>query len=160
VAMAARLVLMMMADRKVESHHRARRAIITHRRADRRGVDNRGRMINHRRGRILIDDRLMNDDRLGVNDRGLRWNDDLLHRLMDDHRGGLMHDHGRRLIDYWSGLHVNRWRSVNRLRLEGLRQQQARSHTCHNFTSGCPFLIASFHARERGSQHSQRCCYH
>lgn len=82
MAMAAKLVLMMMADRKVESHHRARRAIITHRRADWRGVDNRGRMINHRRGRILIDDRLMNDDRLGVNDRGLRWNDDLLHRLI------------------------------------------------------------------------------
>jgi len=134
-----------MTDREMKPDHRPR---IHRRRAVRWWAHHIDRAVHHHR-RGLIDHRswLIND-----------W---LLHdhwsRRVDDLR--LLHHHWCRLCDHHrSWLHIDRWRrvNVNRFRLECLCDQQARSHTCHDFTSGCPSFIASFHARNRGSEHCQR----
>lgn len=150
--------MMMVADRNMEPDHGTMRMIVPHRGADRWRIEYRRRMVNHGCG--LVHDGLPNDDRLSVDDGRLRLHDHLLNWLLD-------HDWRRLVHHYWSGLVNNRrrlninWRcAVCRLRLESFCQQQARSHACHYFSSGCPFFIASFHARDRCSQHSQRCRYH
>ena len=133
-------VMMMMPKRNMEPERRSG--------AVNRRIHHRRRTIDHRRG--LIDHSgLLHYDRLRVNDGGLRLHYDLLHH----ERRGLRHDDRR-------GMHVN-WRChVNRLRFESLCQQQASSHTCHYFSSGCPFLVAGVHSRDRTSENSQRCCHY
>ena len=135
----------------VVARRRADGRDVNRRRADwGRPIDNRRRVIDHGRG--LVDDRLVHHDGLGVND-GLRrsLNNDLLDRLLIDDGRGLV-NHGRR-ID------VNgRW-IVNRdgFRLEGLGDEQARSHACHDFTSGGPFPITGLEMRG-GSTDQGQCC--
>ena len=135
----------------------------------RRDVD--GRWINDRRGRIdhgswliedwrrLNDDGLLHDDAL---DHRLGINNGLWLRLDDDLRCWSVDNRRRLRDDHRSRMHINRrWRiNANRLRLECPGQQQARSHACHNFTSGGPFLIARIDTRNRSSEQSERCDCH
>ena len=107
------------------------------------------------------DDRrgLINDRRLGVNHGGLRVNDSRL-LLHHDLRCGLINDL-RGLLDHDGLLNYDRCRfCINRPRLECRGDQQARSHACHDFSSGCPFLVARVGPCDRTSENSQRCCYH
>ncbi len=125
------------------------------------GVDN-GRGTNNDRG-WLID-----HGRLGVDD-GRLLHDNLLDRLMHHHR--LRHEDRCRLsYDDWRRLRydnrrrgvVNRSRFVDddRPRFQRFGDQQARAHTCHDFTRGCPSIVAGFSPRNRTSENSQCCCYY
>ena len=150
--------MMMVADRKMEPDHWTMRMIVPHRGTNRRRINNTCRVVHHRCG--LIHHRLPNDDGLSVDHSRLRLHDHLLNWLLDHDWRRLVHHYGSGLVNNRRRLNIN-WRcAVNRLRLESFCQQQARSHACHHFSSGCPFFITGFHARDRCSQHSQRCRYH
>ena len=141
-------------------------------RADWHRTVNYGRgLIDDRRG--LLNDRLLHHDGLGVNDGSLRrLGDDLLGHdrrglLIDDggwliNHGGRIGVNGRRIVNR-DGRIINRDRGFinrDRLGLECSCDEQARSHTCHNFTSGGPFAITGFEARSGSSDHSQCCDCH
>jgi hypothetical protein len=135
-------VMVMVANREMESYDRARpvvnRRCANRRINDRRGTVNDSRLINHRGLRV-------DDCGLRVNDRGLRLHDNVLNRLMNDDR---------------CRIHINSRRCVNRPRFECLGDQQARSHACHDFSSGCPFLVACVGPCDGTSENSQGCCDH
>jgi hypothetical protein len=163
--------MVMMPERDVKADRRAVMVVargradgrdVNGRRADwRRTVDHRGRVINDRRG--LINHRLLHHDGLGVNHGGLRRRvrDDLLDGLLDDHRCGLINNRSW-LINDRRRIYVNRRWIVNRdgFRLEGLGDEQARSHACHDFTSGGPFPITGLEMRGGSSDHGQCCDCH
>jgi hypothetical protein len=143
-------VMVMMAYREMESHDRAG-AIVNGGRADWR-VDYRRRLINNGRG--LVDDR-----RLAVNHSGLSINNGRL--AVDDHlRCGLINDL-RGLMDHDRLLNDDGRRfCIDRPRFECFGNEQARSHACHDFSSGCPFLVAGVGPSDRTTENSQGCCYH
>ena len=159
MAMAITPVAVAMSERKVKSNHRAGRHVNRTRDDDRRGVNDRRRLIINGRG--LNVNGLLNHDRLSLNNRlnGLHC----LHRLLHDyvlHRDA-MHDNRRRLMDDdRRGLNVNGRRGVNRLRCQSARQQQARSHACEYFPSGCPFPITGLAYRSRCAHQCRGGCYH
>jgi hypothetical protein len=113
---------------------------------DRRGINHRSWCVNH--GRLLINDRgLLDNHRLRLNNGWGRLSGllhhDLLGRLLNDDRCGLLHDDGRRI-------------DVNgRRRINGLGDKQARPHACQNCSRGMPASIMRLNSGRRGAEYCQ-----
>lgn len=118
-------------------------------------VDDRSGLINDRRR--LDDDGLLNHDGLG--DGGV------LDRLLDNDRLGLdlLHDDGRWLLYHdRSGIDVNgRGLVDDGARFQCSRDEKSGAHSGHNLTRGCPSSITPcIGARSSGAKKSQGCyCY-
>lgn len=137
-------------ERKMETHHRSRRRTIHRRWRD----ANRG-CINHRR-RLVYDRRGLHVNRL-LNEHGLLHH---LHRLLLHnhllgwHVNGLLLHHHRR------GVNVNDLWRRRVVCFHGACQKQARSHACQNLPSCRPFPISSVRARHARACQGQGChCY-